>query len=142
MDQLITTIDCSPTVNVVFSLRVYRGVKYIALTKFLSGKNDIKPKPIGGVVFTPDVFLQINTIITEHTGDLLDANIKLIDTVASKEGEEVQISISEYNGVVGIDIRKYLILGDIKKPTKSGVRFPIEEVDSIAECFDKVTKLL
>ncbi|OQA36718.1 MAG: hypothetical protein BWY53_00342 [Parcubacteria group bacterium ADurb.Bin326] len=70
MDKLITSINYSPTLSIAFSFRKFKGQNYIAITKFLV-RGESFSKPIGGVVFTIDVFNKINDLLLENTEKLL-----------------------------------------------------------------------
>lgn len=137
-DQLIATLEHTASTSITFSLRIFRGKKYVAITKFLHREGNESPKPIGGVVFGTDVFLSINKLISEHTEDLLDPAEKVIGTIETKPGEEVRVSIAEHEGRVGIDLRKYVVAGETHTPTHKGIRVSIEEADTLVGCFDSV----
>jgi hypothetical protein len=140
-EKIVATLELSDKCALVFSLRVFKGRKYAAITKFL-GHNSDNPKPIGGLILNVDKFKEMFVAMDGHTEELLDPVEKEIAVVQIKDGEILRVGVSVYNGKPGIDLRKYIIQDGNNLPTRKGVRIPIEEVDSLEDCLQKLFELL
>jgi len=137
-NELISTLDLTDSTSIVFSVSLFHGKKYISLAKCICGSNSEKPIFAGGINVLFDHFKELNDLLTKNTENILEATEKNIGKIEVKDSEEIQVSIVSYQGRVGVDIRKYLVNGDAKTPTKKGIRIPIEQADELLECFESV----
>ena len=140
-EKLIATLELSPKYILGFSLKTFRGKKYASITRFLISDYN-EPKPIGGLTLGLDKFKEMVEIMEQHIGDLLDPVEKEITYISLKQNETLRICVSVYNSKSGIDLRKYIIDGENKIPTRKGIRIPIEEADSLEDCLQQLSQAI
>ncbi len=141
-DKLIATIELSPNYILGFSLVNFKGTKYASITKFSVSDFSDDPKPMASLTLDVDKFKEMVVIIESHLDELLDPVEKEIAVISLRPSEILLISVSSYKEKFGIDIRKYIIDGEVRIPTKKGVRVPIEETDSLEECLRQLSEAI
>lgn len=140
-EELVTTLELSKNSTLSFSLNTFKGKRYAAITKFLISDSG-EPKPTGGLTLDIDKFKEMLGVIEQHIEDLLDPEEKEIATISLRPNETLRIGVSFFEGKSGIDLRKYIIDGDKKIPTRKGVRIPIEEADSLEESLQQLSEAI
>lgn len=69
-----------------------------------------------------------------------DSKDKLVHIFGKKNDEQIQIFLNEYGGKYYVDIRVWFLPKDSReyKPTRRGVRFPVEQMPEFREGIEKL----
>lgn len=130
--ELIGSIELSPGTSYGFSLGEFNGKSYASITKFIISKN-ADPKPVGGLTLSTDDFKKMVMLMDTQLETLLAAEETELGIIQLKAGERLRIAVTVFNDKYGVDLRKYVEVGEEYVPTKKGVRIPVEDVDTLME---------
>lgn len=96
----------------------------MAITKFLQTATEDEPKPVGGLVMTPEVFIKLVEVLDTNAEKILNGTEQVISSIPTKLGEVLRISTVTYHDHTGIDVRKYILSEETETPTRKGFRVP------------------
>lgn len=127
----IGVLTLSPEEEVRFSIDAYRGYRYVSVRRYLRIENFSGPTR-DGVTFTPEMIRVLVPILNQLPPNTEQLKQGTIAKLAKRPGICVIVSVSEFRGQRGLELRQW---EQDKGNTKKGIWLPLSKWTEIRKFF-------